>query len=158
MLLGLVQLCIRLAHLGAGQAAAVDRDVQLQAHRRLLDVATVRLAEGVRVAEAQRVVVAFLVFRHGVEGRRMAGLALLEGFFGGADGVVAGQQIEVLSGRRIDPGLGVVRCWRQDRQGMGDAPDRVVLTVGQGDQRFKRIIHLALRDDPVGACGVVAGL
>lgn len=158
MLLRLLQLCIRLAHLRGGQATAVDRDVQLQAHRRLLDVATVRLAEAVGVTEAQRIVVAFLVFRHGVEGRCMTGLALLEGFFGGADGVVAREQVEVLFGRRIDPGLGVVRCWRQDRQGMGNTPDRVVLTVGQGDQGFECIIHLALGDDSIGACSVVAGL
>jgi hypothetical protein len=39
-----------------------------------------------------------------------------------------------------------------------DALDRVVLTVGQGDQRFEGIVHLALRDDPVGPRGVVAGL
>ena len=41
---------------------------------------------------------------------------------------------------------------------MADALDRVVLTVGQGDQGFEGIIHLALRNDAVGACGVVAGL
>ena len=125
---------------------------------RLLDVAPIRLAEDVRVAEAESVVVTFLVLRHGIQGRRVAGLALLEGFFGGADGVVAGQQIQVLFGGGVDPGLGVVRCWRQDRQGVDDALNRVVLTVGQGDQRFKRIIHLTLRDDPVGSCGVVTGL
>ncbi|MNR22712.1 hypothetical protein D3C85_1396820 [compost metagenome] len=124
----------------------------------MLDVTFVRLAEGVRVTETQCIVVAFFVSGHRVDGRCMAGLALFEGLLGGADGVVAGQQIEVLSGRGFDPGLGIVRCWRQDRQVMRNAPDGVVPTVGQGHQRFEGIIHLALRDDPVGARGVVAGL
>ena len=88
----------------------------------------------------------------------MTGLALLEGFFGGADRVVAGQQIEVLPGGSVDPGLGIVRGRRQDRQGVDDALDRVVLPVGQGDQGFERVVHLALRNDPIGARRVVAGL
>ena len=124
----------------------------------LLDVATVRGAEGIRVGEAQRIVVAFFVFRHGIEGRRVAGLALLEGFFGSADRVVAGQQIQVLAGCGVDPGLGVIRRRRQDRQGVDDALNRVVLTVGQGDQGFERIIDLALGQNPVGSRGVITGL
>ncbi|MNG33843.1 hypothetical protein D3C84_1201790 [compost metagenome] len=57
----------------------------------MFDVAAVRLREVVRVAEAQRIVVAFLVLGHRIEGRRVPGLALFDGFFGSADGVVAGQ-------------------------------------------------------------------
>lgn len=36
--------------------------------------------------------------------------------------------------------------------------NRGVFTVGQGDQRFKGILHLALGDDPVGTGRVIAGL
>ncbi|MNG03191.1 hypothetical protein D3C84_862600 [compost metagenome] len=158
LLLGLVQLCIGLTHLGVDQATAVDRDVQLQAQGRLVDVATVRLRQVIRVAEAQCVVVALLVLGDRVYRWQVPGPALLEGLLGGADGIVAGQQIEVLPARGFDPGLGVVRYWRQDRQVMADAPDRVVLAVGQGDQCFKGVVHLALRNDAVGASGVVAGL
>ncbi|MND79681.1 hypothetical protein D3C80_714280 [compost metagenome] len=158
LLFGLVQLCIGLTHLGVDQATAVDRDVQLQAHGRLLDVAAVGLAQGNRIAEAQRIVVAFLVLGDRVKRWQVPGPALLDGLLGGADGIVAGQQIEVLPARGFDPGLGVVRYWRQDRQVMPDAPDRVVLTVGQGNQCFKGVVHLALRNDAVGASGVVAGL
>lgn len=107
-LLTLAQARVGFTHLRAGQAAAVDRNVQLQADAALFDVAAVALAQGARVAETEGVVVAFLVLRHRIEGRGVAGLALLEGFLGGADRVVAGLQVEVLPGGGIDPGLGVV--------------------------------------------------
>lgn len=79
-LLALAQARVGLADLGAGQAAAVDRNAQLQADAALFDVTAVTLAQWGRVAEAEGVVVAFLVLRHRVEGRGVAGLALLEGF------------------------------------------------------------------------------
>ena len=158
LLFALIQLRIGLTHLRTGQPAAVDRDVQLQAQRALLDVAAVGRAERVGVGEAEGVVVAFLVFRHGVEGRQVAGLALLERLLGGADRVVAGEQIEVLPRRRVDPGFRIVGRRRQNRQRVDDALNRVVLTVGQGDQRLERIIDLTLGDDAVGSRGVVTGL
>src|SRR5690606_11610142 len=39
-----------------------------------------------------------------------------------------------------------------------DADQRVVLAVGQGDQRLEGVLHLALGEDAVGAGAVVAGL
>ena len=88
----------------------------------------------------------------------MAGLALPKGFFGGSYRVIAGEQVEVLAPGGFDPGLGVVRRRRQHRQRVDDALDRVVLAVGQGDQRFERVVHLALGQDAIGPGGVVAGL
>ena len=41
---------------------------------------------------------------------------------------------------------------------MDDALNRVVLTVGQRDQRLEGIIDLTLGNDAVGPCGVVTGL
>ncbi|MNF62776.1 hypothetical protein D3C84_444610 [compost metagenome] len=159
-LLGLVQALVGLAHLGAGQAAAVDRDIQLQADAALLHVAAERrlAGRGVDVAEAEAVVVAFLVAGHRVQGRRMAGLALAQGFLGRIDRMVAGLQVEVLLGGGVDPGLGVIRRRDHDRQGVENAFERCVLAVGQGDQGLKGVIHVALGDYPVGAGGVVAGL
>ncbi len=88
----------------------------------------------------------------------MPGLALAQGLFGSADRVIAGQQVEVLLGGGVHPGLGVVRRWREHRQGVHDAFDRVVFAIGQGHQCLKGIVHLAFGDQPAGARGVVAGL
>ena len=88
----------------------------------------------------------------------MAGFALPKGFFCSGDRVIAGEQVEVLAPGSFDPGLGVVRRRRQHRQRVDDALDRVVLAVGQGDQRFERVVHLALGQDAIGPGGVVAGL
>ena len=41
---------------------------------------------------------------------------------------------------------------------MHNALDRIVLTVGQRDQCFEGVVHLALGDDPVSHGGVVTGL
>ncbi|MNH18146.1 hypothetical protein D3C79_778430 [compost metagenome] len=41
---------------------------------------------------------------------------------------------------------------------MDDALDRVVVAVGQGDQRLEGVVDLALGNDAVGPGGVVAGL
>ncbi|MCY1410732.1 hypothetical protein D9M71_261050 [compost metagenome] len=161
LLFGLVQALVGLAHLGAGQAAAVDGDVQLKADAALLHVATEGGLAGqgrAGIAEAQAVVVALLVAGHRVQGRRMAGLALAQGLFGGIDGVVGGLQVEVLLGGGVDPGLGVVGGGHHDRQGVEDALDRGVFAVGQGHQGLEGVFHVALGDDPVGAGGVVAGL
>ncbi|MCY1518056.1 hypothetical protein D9M68_527620 [compost metagenome] len=160
LLLGLVQPRVGFAHLRAGQPAAVDRDVQLQADAALLDVAAVLRAAGIGrgIGEAEAVVVALLELGDGVEGRRVAGLALAQGFLGGVDCVVAGQQVEVLPRGGVDPGLGVVGRRRQHRQAVLDAFHRAVVAVGQGGQGLEGVVHLALGDDPVGACGVVAGL
>ncbi|MNJ49808.1 hypothetical protein D3C77_450590 [compost metagenome] len=157
LLFGLVQALVRLTHLGADQAAAVDRDVQLQADAGLLDIATDGPAE-VGVAEAQVVIVAFLVLRYRIHGRCMPGLALAQGFFGSIDGMVGRQQVEVLFAGGFYPGLGVVGDWYLHRQGVDDALYRVVIAVGEGDQRFKGVVDLALGDDAVGPCRVVAGL
>ncbi|KPW87851.1 Unknown protein sequence [Pseudomonas syringae pv. cerasicola] len=88
----------------------------------------------------------------------MPGLALTQGLLGSVDGVVTGQQVEVLLCCGVDPGLGIVRRWRQHRQGMHDAFDGVVFPIGQRHQGLKRIIHLALGENPAGTRGVVAGL
>ncbi|MNZ61086.1 hypothetical protein D3C78_791710 [compost metagenome] len=157
LLFALAQALIGLAHLRAGQATAVDRNVQLQANRGLFDVAADGPAE-VGVGETEVVVVAFLVLRYRIQGWRVPGLALAQGFFGGGDGVVGRLQVEVLLTGGFDPGLGVIRHRDLHRQGVADALDRVVVAVGQGDQCFERVIDLALRDDPVGPGRVVTGL
>ena len=158
LLFDLAQARVRLTHLRAGQTAAVQRDIQLQADAALRHVAAVTLVQGIRVAQAKAVVVASLVLRHCIQGRCMSGLALLEGFFGGTHGEIAGQQIEVLLRRCVDPRFGVIgRRW-QNRQGVGDAFNRRVLAIGQGHQRLEGIFNLALSQKAIGACGVVAGL
>ncbi|MNN16801.1 hypothetical protein D3C81_1299530 [compost metagenome] len=158
LLFALAQALVSLAYLRAGQATAVDRDVQLQANTGLFHVAAVAHAQLRRVGKAEVVVVTLLVLGHCIQGRRMAGLALAQGLFGGGNRIVGGQQVEVLAAGGFDPGLGVVWRWYLHRQGMHHALDRGVFTVGQGDQRFKGILHLALGDDPVGPGRVVAGL
>ncbi len=158
LLFALTEAGISLADLRTGQPAAVDRDVHLQADGALLDAAVETLTGVVGVGEAQRVIVAFLVLRHRIDGGCVACLALTQGFFRGADGVVAGQQIQVLLGCGVNPGFRVVGCGREHRQGVHDAFDGVVIAVGQGDQRLKGVIDLALGDDPRSASGVVASL
>ncbi|MNE25595.1 hypothetical protein D3C80_1189280 [compost metagenome] len=130
----------------------------MQADAGLLDIAAVILPGEVGVGEAQAVVVAFLEARYRVHGRRVSSLALAQGFFGGAHRVVGGEQVEVLLAGGLDPGLGVVRCRQLHRQGVDDALDRVVVAVGQGDQRLEGVVDLALGNDAVGPGGVVAGL
>ena len=88
----------------------------------------------------------------------MAGFALPKGFFSGGYRVIAGEQVKVLTPGSFDPGLGVVRCRRQHRQRVDDTLNRVVLAVGQGDQRFESVVHLTLGQDAVGPGSVVAGL
>ena len=159
LLFGLCEARIGFANLRTGQAATVDRNVQLQADAGLLHVTTVmHVRLQLRVGETEIVVVTLLVFRHGIKGRRMAGLALAYGLFGGRHGVVGRQQVEVLPPGGLDPGLGVVGGRHLHRQGVDHALDRAVLAVGQGDQGFEGILHLALGDDPVGPGSVVAGL
>lgn len=158
-LLALVEALVGLADLGGGQAAAVDRDVQFQANAALVDIlAIVHQRIGGAVGEAEGVVVALLVLGHGIEGRQVPGLALAEGFLGGVDRVVAGQQAQVLLHRGVDPGLGVVRRRRHHRQGVAHALDGAVVAVGQGHQGLEGIVHALFGDQPVGAGGVVAGL
>ncbi|MNP03504.1 hypothetical protein D3C76_953900 [compost metagenome] len=159
LLLALVQALVRLANLRAGQATAVDRDVQLQADAGLLNVTAVTHGGKCgRVGEAKAVIVAFLVLGHGIDGRGMAGLALAQGFLGRVDREVVRQQVEVLPRRSIDPGLGIVGRRHLDRQGVDHALDRGVFAVGQRYQRLEGILHLAFGDDPVGPGGIVAGL
>src|SRR5690606_9264792 len=85
LVLGLVDAAVGLADLRAGQAAAVQRDVQLQADAALLGIAAVA-GQALVVDEAEAVVVAALVLGDGVDGRSVAGLALTQGLFGGDHG------------------------------------------------------------------------
>ncbi|MNP05119.1 hypothetical protein D3C76_970630 [compost metagenome] len=158
LLLALAQALVSLAYLRTGQAAAVDRDVQLQANAGLLDVAAVAHPQLRWVGEAKAVVVTLLVLGHGVQGRCMPGLALTQGLFCGRNRVVGGQQVEVLAPGGFDPGFGIVGRWHLYRQAMHHALDRGVLTVGQGHQGLEGILHLAFGDDPVGPCSVITGL
>ncbi len=159
LLFALAQALVSLAYLRAGQAAAVDRDVQLQADTGLLDVAAVaNVLLGSRVGKAEAVVVTLLVFGHCIQGGCMAGLALAQGFFGGRHRIVGGQQVEVLAPGRFHPGLGIVRRRYLHWQAMHHTLDRAVLSVGQRYQRFEGILYLAIGDDPVGPGSVVAGL
>lgn len=66
-------------------------------------------------------------------------------------------QFEVLAAGGFHLGLGVVGRRHLHRQRVDHALDRAVLAVGQGDEGLEGILHLALGDDPVGPCGIVAG-
>ena len=156
-LLALVQTLERLAHLRAGEAAAVKRDIQLQANGALLDVAAVAW-RAIAVTETKAVVVTLLVAGHGIQRRRMAGFTLAQGLFGGFNGEVAGLQVEVLRGGGINPGFGVV--WRrgEDRQAVLDTFQRGELAVGQGGQGLEGVFNLTLSDDAVRAGGVETSL
>ena len=157
-MLSLPQALVSLAHLRAGQATAVQRDVQLQTDGTLRNVATEGTPSRRTVGKAQAVVVALLITGHGIQGRRMAGLALPQVLFGSRHCIQTGLQVEVLRRRRIDPGLGIVRRWRQHWQAVHDPFDRHVIAVGQGHQRFEGIIHRALGEQAVGARGIETGL
>ncbi len=153
----------RLAGLRVRHSAAIERNVEPQADAALLHVAVVARIireEFVhpRIGKAQAVVVALAVAGHRIQRRCVTGPPLAQGFAGGIDGLIHRQQGQVLLRRRVDPGGGVVGHRWEYREAVFDALQGDMAAVGQGEQRLKRILHLALGDHPVRPRGIESGL